>query len=86
MAIQEKNELMQRLLELEKDAANTKSELEKQTLLTRDLEAKRMRAEEEKRRLEHEMQIAEQQHRKALERAKIDQDEVKMREIELYIY
>lgn len=84
LAIQEKNELLQRLCQLEQDAANTKNELEKQTRLTRDLEEKRLKAEEEKRTLELEMQLAEQEHRKALERAKLDREEIEKRENKMY--
>lgn len=73
-AEKEKNELLDRLNRLEGEASKAREALEDQQRLTKDLEERRHRAEEERKRLELERHAAEEEQRRALERANIEKE------------
>jgi hypothetical protein len=73
-AIREKNELIKKLNNLEQDANMTKSALEKQTKMTKELEYKSQKAIEERKRLELEILNVQQEHRMALEHARVEKE------------
>jgi hypothetical protein len=75
LAEKEKNDLLERLRSLELDIGTAKSALEAQQQLTRELEERRQRAEEERKRLELERMAAEEEQRRAMERAHIEKEE-----------
>ena len=75
LAEKEKNDLLERLRSLEMDISSAKTALEKQQNLTRELEDRRQRADEERRRLEIERIAAEEEQRRAMERANIEKEE-----------
>jgi len=75
MAVKEKNELLERLNKLEEEATKARDALEEQTRLTRDLEERRYKAEEERKKLELERIEAEKEQKRALERANMEKEE-----------
>jgi radixin len=74
-AEKEKNDLLDRLGRLEEEANKARGALEVQQQLTRDLEDRRQRAEEDRKRLEIERLQAEEEQRRALERANLEKEE-----------
>lgn len=74
-AEKEKNELLERLNRLEEEAIKARDALEDQIRLTKDLEERRHKADEERKKLEMERVAAELEQKRALERANLEKEE-----------
>jgi len=74
-AEKEKNELLERLNRLEEEAIKARDALEDQIRMTKELEERRYRADEERKKLEMERVAAEMEQKRALERANLEKEE-----------
>ena len=74
-AEKEKNDLLERLGKLEEEANKAREALEEQSKITKELEERRARTEEERKKLEGERIAAEQEQRRAMERANLEKEE-----------